>query len=39
MKVQIDTKVDGPFWVIERVNDNAYKVDLSSDYNVQLLLM
>jgi hypothetical protein len=25
---------DGPFWIIDKVNDNAYKVDLPGDYNV-----
>ncbi|KAL5738577.1 hypothetical protein ACOSP7_031338 [Xanthoceras sorbifolium] len=25
---------DGPFQVIERINDNAYKLDLSGEYNV-----
>jgi len=38
-KSKLISRVDGSFRVIERVNDNAYKVDLSSDYNVQLLLM
>jgi hypothetical protein len=27
-------RVNGPFWVIKRVNDNAYKVDLPGEYNV-----
>jgi hypothetical protein len=27
-------RVDGPFWVTKRVNDNAYKVDLPGEYNV-----
>ena len=27
-------RADGPFRIIEKVNDNAYKVDLSGDYNV-----
>jgi hypothetical protein len=27
-------RVDGPFWIVEKVNDNAYKVNLSNDYNV-----
>jgi len=27
-------RADGPFRIIEKVNDNAYKVDLPSDYNV-----
>jgi hypothetical protein len=26
--------VNGPFWIIKKVNDNAYKVDLLSDYNI-----
>ena len=25
---------DGPFQVLERINDNAYKLDLSDEYNV-----
>ena len=25
---------DGPFQVIERINDNTYKLDLLSEYNV-----
>ena len=27
-------RVDGPFEVHEKINDNAYKVDLSGDYGV-----
>ena len=27
-------RADGPFRIIEKVNDNAYKVDLLGDYNV-----
>lgn len=26
--------VDGPFWTVEKVNDNAYKVDLHKECNV-----
>ena len=25
---------DGPFEVLERINDNAYKLDLSGEYNI-----
>ena len=25
---------DGPFQVLERINDNAYKLDLSGEYNI-----
>jgi len=25
---------DGPFQVVERINDNTYKIDLSSEYDV-----
>jgi len=27
-------KADGPFEVLEKVNDNVYKVDLPGDYGV-----
>ena len=27
-------QVEGPFEVLERINDNAYKVDLLGDYEV-----
>ena len=27
-------QADGPFEIIERLNDNAYKVDLLGDYGV-----
>ena len=27
-------RANGPFEIIERINDNAYKVDLPSDYGV-----
>jgi hypothetical protein len=27
-------RVDGPFRIIKKVNDNAYNVDLLGDYNV-----
>ena len=26
-------KADGPFWIIKKMNNNAYKIDLSSYYN------
>jgi hypothetical protein len=30
-------RVDGSFRVLERVNDNAYKVDLPGEYNVSTI--
>ena len=27
-------RVDGPFRVVEKMNDNAYKIELPGDYNV-----
>jgi hypothetical protein len=36
-KSKLMPRVDGPFRIIEKVNDNAYKVDLPSDYNVSAI--
>ena len=33
-KSKLMPRADGPFEVLERVNDNAYKVNLSGDYGV-----
>jgi len=33
-KSKLMPRDDGPFRIIEKVNDNAYKVDLPGDYNV-----
>ena len=33
-KSKLMPRADGPFRIIEKVNDNAYKVDLPGDYNV-----
>jgi hypothetical protein len=33
-KSKLMPRADGPFRIIEKVNDNAYKVDFPSDYNV-----
>jgi hypothetical protein len=31
---KLRTRADGPFEVLERINDNAYKLDLPGEYNV-----
>ena len=31
---KLHPKGDGPFQVLERINDNAYKLDLPGEYNV-----
>ena len=31
---KLQPRVNGPFRVLERINDNAYKIDLPSKYNV-----
>lgn len=31
---KIQPRMDGPFHVLERINDNAYKSELPSHYNV-----
>jgi len=33
-KTKLTPRADGPFEILERVNDNAYKVDLPGDYGV-----
>jgi len=33
-KTKLMPRVDGPFEVLERINDNAYKIDLPGDYGV-----
>ena len=33
-KSNLDAKGDGPFQVLEKINDNAYTIDLPSEYNV-----
>jgi hypothetical protein len=33
-KSKLMPRVDGPFRVVKRVNDNAYKVDIPGEYNV-----
>ena len=31
---KLNPRGDGPFQVLERINDNAYKIDLPDEYNV-----
>jgi hypothetical protein len=33
-KIKVITREDGSFQIIERINDNAYKVDLPGEYDV-----
>ncbi|KAI5663378.1 hypothetical protein M9H77_22701 [Catharanthus roseus] len=33
-KSKLDDRGDGPFQILEKINDNAYKVDLLGHYNV-----
>nr|KYP55727.1 Transposon Ty3-I Gag-Pol polyprotein [Cajanus cajan] len=38
-KSKLSPRGDGPFQVLQRINDNADRLDLPSDYGVTLLLM
>ena len=33
-KSKLHPRGDGPFQVLQRINENAYKVDLPGEYNV-----
>jgi len=33
-KSKLQPRGDGPFQVLKRINDNAYKIELPSEYNV-----
>jgi hypothetical protein len=33
-RTKLHPRGDGPFQILEKINDNAYKVDLPSEYNV-----
>ena len=33
-KSKLNPRGDGPFQILERINDNAYKVDIPGEYNV-----
>ena len=33
-KSKLDARGDGPFQVLARINDNAYKIDLPGEYNI-----
>jgi hypothetical protein len=34
MKTNLILRRDGPFQILERINDNIYKIDLPSEYGV-----
>jgi hypothetical protein len=34
MKTNLIPKRDGPFQILERINDNTYKIDLPNEYGV-----
>ena len=34
MHSKLNSRGDGPFQVLERINPNAYKIDLHGEYNV-----
>ena len=34
-KSKLHPRGDGPFQVLERINDNAYKIDLPGEYNLR----
>ena len=33
-RTKLHPRGDGPFQILEKINDNAYKVDLPSEHNV-----
>ena len=33
-KSKLNPRGDGPFYILERINDNAYRVDLPGEYNI-----
>jgi hypothetical protein len=33
-KINLQPRVDGPFKVLRKINDNAYEIDLPSNYDV-----
>ena len=35
-KSKLDARGDGPFQVLARINDNAYKIDLPGEYNISV---
>jgi len=37
-KSKLEPRGDGPFHILERINDNAYKVDLLGEYGVSATL-
>jgi len=38
LKIKLMTRADGPFGILERVNNNAYKVNSPGDFGVSAIV-